>query len=271
MPCSNRQTGPPRARLPVAAAAALALALGGCAGDNERDMQSGAEQTYQRARSAMDSGNYRNAISYYEALEARYPFSNQSKQAQLDLIYAYYKNGEMESAIDAANQFERENPTHPRVDYALYMRGLASFQGQTNAFYRMLRVDLSRRPPTRARESFSAFSQLLQRYPNSIYAADARQRMVFLRNRLAEHENHVARYYLERRAYLAALNRAKFAMESYDGAPAVAESLRIMIDSYRALGMEDLAEGTRAVLAETFPQAATAQARAEEEPWYKFW
>ena len=135
----------------------------------------------------------------------------------------------------------------------------------------MLNIDLARRPPYSAQESFSAFSQLLQRFPKSPYAADARQRMVFLRNRLAEHENYVARYYLERGAYLAAFNRAKFAMESYDGAPAIAESLRIMIDSYRALGMDDLAESTRAVLADSYPQAATAQARSEDKPWYKFW
>ncbi len=249
----------------------LALVLAGCAGDNERELQSGAEQLYGRAHASMESGNYRNAITYYEALEARYPFSNQAKQAQLDLIYVYYKNGERESAIDAATTFERENPTHPRVDYALYMRGLATFEGQASWFHRMLRTDLSRRPPVRARESFSAFAQLLQRFPKSIYAADARQRMVFLRNRLAEHENHVARYYLERGAWLAALNRADGVLRTYDGAPAVAESLRIMIEAYRALGMTDLADSTREVLAASFPTAAVAQAKAEDEPWYRFW
>ena len=271
MALSSRQPRPALRALVIAATGLALLALGGCAGDNDRDLQSGAEQIFAKARSSMDSGNFRNAILYYEALEARYPFSNQAKQAQLDLIYAYYKNGEMESAIDAASQFERENPTHPRVDYALYMRGLAQFRGQTNWFYRTLRVDLSERPPAGARESFSAFSQLLQRFPNSIYAADARQRMIFLRNRLAEHENHVARYYFSRNAYLAALNRAKFAMQSYDGAPAVADSLRIMIDCYRALGMTDLANDARKVLAESYPEAATAQAKAEKKPWYKFW
>lgn len=259
-----------RARLPTVLLLVL-LALTGCASQDERDMKSGADQLYEKAHSAMESGNYRNAVTYYEALTARFPFSNQAKQAQLDLIYCYYKNGEPESAIDAATQFERENPSHPRVDYALYMRGLANFTGQTNSFYRLLDVDLARRPPDKARESFSAFSQLVQRYPKSRYAPDARQRMVFLRDRLAEHENYVARYYFKRGAYLAALNRAKFAMESYDGAPAVADSLRIMIDSYRALGMTDLADGTRQVLAATFPEAAGEQAKAEEKPWYKFW
>ncbi len=271
MQLHDRHRFRPAAGRGPALAAIVALALAGCAGDNERELRSGAEQVFEKARSAMESGNYRNAITYYEALEARYPFSNQAKQAQLDLIYCYYKNGEREGAIDAATQFERENPTHPRVDYALYMRGLANFRGQRNVLHRMFGVDLARRPPEGARESFSAFSQLLQRFPSSRYAPDARQRMIFLRNRLADHENHVARYYLERGAYLAALNRAKFAMQAYDGAPAVAESLRIMIDSYRALGMEDLAEDTRSVLADSFPAAAVAQRQEEEKPWYRFW
>lgn len=276
MPVSRRHAcppadAPPARRAPAAAIAMLLSVLAGCASDNERDLRSGAEQLYTRARKSLDAGNFRNAISYYEALEARFPFSNQSKQAQLDLIYAYYRNGETEATIDAATQFERENPTHPRVDYALYMRGLAQFRGQHNWFDRLLRLDRSKRPPVEARESFSAFSQLLQRYPNSIYAADARQRMIFLRNRLAAHENHVARYYLERGAWLAALNRAKFAMESYDGAPAVADSLRIMIESYEALGMTDLAESTRAVLAESYPEMLTAKAEAEDRPWWAPW
>jgi outer membrane protein assembly factor BamD len=253
------------------AALVAVLALAACAGDNERDMQSNAEQLFVKARDSMDNGNYRNAIAYYETLEARYPFSNEAKQAQLDLIYSYYKNGEPEGVVDAATQFERENPSHPRVDYALYMRGLADFRGQHNAFHRLLRVDLSRRPPDGAREAYSAFSQLVQRYPNSPYAADARQRMIFLRNRLADHENHVARYYLNRGGYLAALNRATYAMQTYDGAPAVAESLRIMIAAYSGLGMEDLADDTRRVLAASFPEAAAAQKNAEEKPWYRFW
>ncbi len=255
----------------AAVLAVIALTLAACSSREDRDMKSGADQLYQKAHSAMENGNYKNAISYYESLTARFPFSNQAKQAQLDLIYVYYKNAETDACIDAATQFERENPTHPRVDYALYMRGLANFRGQSNAFLRMLGVELSKRPPKGAQESFSAFAQLVQRYPKSRYAPDGRQRMVYLRDRLAEHENYVARYYLDRAAYLAAINRAKFVVETYDGAPAVAESLRILIDSYRALGMTDLAEDTRAVLAESYPKAATAQVKSESKPWYKFW
>ncbi len=249
----------------------VALALAGCSSNAEREpRKSSAEQLYEQAHHAMVSGNYRYAIDYYENLGARFPFSNQSKQAQLDLIYCYFKNGEQESAIDAARQFQRENPTHPRVDYALYMQGLANFRGQRGYFHRLFRIDLTRRPPEGARESFSAFAQLLQRYPNSPYTADARQRMIFLRNFLAEHENHVARYYLARGAYVAAINRAKFVVQNYDGSPAVADSLRIMVNAYRALGMQDLADSTRTVLAASFPDAAIEQTRTEEKHWYSF-
>jgi len=232
-----------------------ALLAVGC-GRNNRDLQSGAEELFERGIKSMQSGNFRNAIAYYEGLEARYPFSNQAKQAQINLIYCYYKNGDPDSTTDAAQQFERENPTHVRVDYALYMRGLANFSPQHKSYHRLFGVDLAKRPPVRAMESFSAFSRLLQRYPESIYAEDARQRLVFLRNRLAKHENYVADYYFKRGAYVAALNRATFTMETYDGAPAVADSLFIIVGSYEKLGMQDLAAETRRVLVENYPEAA---------------
>ena len=230
----------------------IAIALSAC-GKNQRDLKSGADEMFERGTKAMHSGNYRNAIGYYEGLEARFPFSNQSKQAQLNLIYCYYKNGEVEAVIDSATQFERENPTHPRVDYALYMRGLASFSGQHNRMQKLFRFDLSKRPPVMAQESFTAFSRLIQRYPESVYAGDSRQRMIFLRNRLATHENHIANYYYRRGAYVAALNRAKHSMETFDGAPAIADSMHIMVGAYEQLGMKDLADDTRRVLIANYP------------------
>lgn len=239
----------------------LTVAVSGCGGKKRRDMQSGAEELFERGAKSMGSGNFRNAVGYFENLEARYPFSNQAKQAQLNLIYCYYRNGEPEAATDASIQFERENPTHPRVDYALYMRGLANFKGEKSTTQRLLRLDLAKRPPVQARESFSAFSRLIQRYPNSIYAPDARQRMIFLRNRLAEHENYVANYYFKRGAYVAALNRAKFSMETFDGAPAIAESLVIMVLSYEKLGMSDLAGDTRKVLELNYPETKVPKTR----------
>ena len=248
----------------------LSLGLSACGNKNERDLRSGADELSERAVKAMKSGNYRNAVGYYEALVARYPFSNQAKQAQLDLIYVYYKNGDADSVVEAALQFERENPRHPRVDYALYMRGVALFSGEHNRFHRLLRIDLAMRPPVEALESFSAFGQLLQRYPNSIYAEDARQRMIFLRNRLADHENYVARYYMERSAYAAALNRAKFVVETYDGAPAVAESLDIMLESYEKLGMQDLAADTRRILRENFPDRPSGREPEKKKKFFFF-
>lgn len=245
--------------------------VGGCTSKDERDLRSGVTELYKRGKKSMDAGNYSNAIRFFEGLEARFPFSNETKQSQLDLIYCYYKDGQIEATVDAATTFERENPTHPRVDYALYMRGLAYFSGQHGWYHRLFDVDLSTRPPKNAQESFSLFSQLVQRFPTSNYAADARQRMVFLRNRLADYELHVARYYVKRGAWLAAANRARFAVENYDGAPAIDEALGIMAQSYDRLGMPDIADSARSVRAASFPASAAEVAREEERPWYKFW
>ena len=248
---------------------ALTVLLSACWGRKDRDLVSGADQLYERAHKSLNSGNYTNAIQYYENLEARYPFSNQAKQAQLDLIYAYFQNGEPEATIDAAEQFERENPTHPRVDYAVYMRGLTQFTGQHGKIRKWMRVDLSKRPPVDAMDAFSAFSELTYRFPESRYAPDARQRMIFLRNRLADHEVHVARYYMKRNAYAAALNRATQCMQSFDGAPAVADCLLIMLEAYRKLGMWDLAEDTEKVLLANYPNATIP--KPKKNSWYKFW
>ncbi len=259
--------------LAIVLLALLGGTLGGCSSKNkdERDSKSGAGELYTRGHKSMESGNFSNAIKFYENLEARFPFSNETKQAQLDLIYCYYKDRQIEATVDAATTFERENPTHPRVDYALYMRGLAYFSGEHSWYHRLLNVDLSERPPKNVQESFSVFSQLVQRFPSSIYAADARQRMVFLRDRLANYELHVARYYMKRDAWLAAANRARFVVEQYDGAPAVTEALGIMVQAYDKLGMPEPAEDARRVLAASYPDALKSLAQAEKPPWYKFW
>ncbi|MEO7385574.1 MAG: outer membrane protein assembly factor BamD [Gammaproteobacteria bacterium] len=247
--------------------------VGGCAGKGkeEKDLKSGTADLFEHGRKSMLSGNFSNAIRYFEALEARFPFSNETKQAQIDLIYCYYKDRQIEATVDAATTFERENPTHPRVDYALYMRGLAYFSGEHSWYHRLFRVDLAQRPPKNVEASFSVFSQLVQRFPNSAYSADARQRMVFLRNRLADYEVYVARYYMKRGAWLAAANRAKFVVEQYDGAPASSEALTIMVKAYDNLGMPELSGDARSVLATSFPENHQQLARQEKSPWYKFW
>jgi outer membrane protein assembly factor BamD len=255
----------------IAALLVACVALAGCFGNkNERELRSGSDELYKYGTRSMNNGNFGNAIQYFEALEARYPFSNKAKQAQLDLLYCYYRNGDREQAIDASIQFERENPTHPRVDYALYMRGLAQFTSQHSRWHRLFRVDLARRPPVEAQESFSAFAQLVKRYPNSIYTPDARQRMIYLRNRLAAHEIYVADYYMRRGAWAAALNRATHVVEHFEGSPSVARALDLMVQAYRKLGMQDLADATSEVLAENYPDQRFKQYGTPRARWWWF-
>ena len=246
----------PRAALMVLAMAVLA----GCAGnDEEFDLTRSIEEAYIEAQDAVTYGNYRKAIGIFEALQARFPFSDFATQIQLELAYAYYKNSSVEQAIDAADTFIRENPTHPRVDYAIYVKGLAYFDRGQGWLERVFRKDISARPPRDGQLAFSTLSRLVERYPASTYAADAQQRLVYLKNRLADYENQVARFYLERDAYVAALNRAKTAIEVYHGSDSGEESLRIMIAAYEGLGMSELANDTRRVLEKNFTNDPVAQ------------
>ncbi len=248
-----------RTRTLTVALITLGAALAGCGGDDNIVQDQGPEALYERGLDSMGSGNFPTALAYFQALEARYPFSNVTRQAQLDMIYAYYRNREPESAIDAADEFERENPTHPRVDYCVYMKGLAYFDQEPGVIERIFRVDMTERPPRDTMQAFSVFQELLRRFPNSQYAADSRERMIYLRNRLALYENHVAGYYIERGAYVAAINRAKYSLEHYPGAPALEESLQILVDAYEQLGMRDLANDARRVLDESFGPLAAAE------------
>jgi outer membrane protein assembly factor BamD len=237
-----------------------AILVAGCAGNEEEfDLTQNIREAYTDAQDAIAVGNYRKAIAIFEALQARFPFSQFATQIQLELAYAYYKDGRVEQAIDAADTFLRENPTHPRVDYAHYIKGLAYFERGQGFLERLFRKDIDARPPRDGELAFSIFSRLVERYPASEYAADAQQRMVYLKNRLASYENAVARFYLERDAYVAALNRAKTAIEVYQGADSGAESLQIMIEAYEGLGMSDLANDTRRVLEKNFSDDPVAQ------------
>jgi outer membrane protein assembly factor BamD len=232
--------------------------------------QSNPEIMYQQAHRALNSQSYDEAIKIYEALESRFPFSDSAHQAQLDVIYAYFKSRQTESAVDAADTFIRENPTHPRADYAHYMKGLNYFERQANVVERFFKADLTARPPTDTRQSFDAFATLIQRYPASPYAADARQRMIFLRNRLANFDLHVAEYYMRRGAYVAAINRAKFCVENYDGAPALQPAMLVLIDGYRALKMADLAADAERVYQTNFPADKDATAPRKKHWWNPF-
>lgn len=242
----------------VIASILLTVFLAGCAGDPEEyDAVQDIREAYETAERSMMAQNYRKAITIFEALQARFPFSDFAKQIQLQLMYCYYKVRRQDEAIDAADQFLRENPTHPRVDYALYIKGLTYFEREPNFLERWFRRDLEGRPPRDGELAFSQFKRLVERYPASPYAPDAEQRLVYLKNRLAAYENHVARFYLERSAYVAALNRAKGAIEQYNGADSGQESLQIMIEAYEGLGMLDLAADTRRILELNFPTTAS--------------
>ena len=231
----------------------------------------GPDGLYKIAHQQLASYDFKNAIKTYEALTARFPFTDQARQGRLDLIYVYYKEGERESALDAADQFTRENPTHPRVDYAWYVKGLVDFEHAPNVIERLFHADLSQRSPTNARKSFDAFRTVVEQYPKSDYAFDARQRMIFLRNRLADYDVNVARYYMRRGAYVAAAQRARQTYEQYDGAPAVRTALQILIDADDRLGLTPLAEAARQVYALNFPDSEQPPPEQKRKSRWHFW
>ncbi|MFM7625532.1 MAG: outer membrane protein assembly factor BamD, partial [Gammaproteobacteria bacterium] len=225
---------------------------------------------YERARGNLESQDFDTAIRVYEALVARYPFAPEARQSRLDLIYAYYKGREAESAIDQAETFIRENPTHPQLAYAWYIKGLVDFEREANFIERWFRVDLDARPPQNTRRAFESLRRVVQDYPRSEYAPDARRRMIHLRNRLADYEVLVAHYYVKREAWVAAARRARGVLEQYDGAPAVQEALEIMILSYERLEMTELAASTREVYALNYGGAPEKVVPVRKR-WYVPW
>lgn len=244
------------------------LLLVACATDRNSQLQRlsrfAPEVLYDEARRALRAHDYNAAVARYSALAARYPFTPEARQARLDLIYAYYKLDEKESARDAADTFLRENPAHPSVDYAHYVLGLVEFERTPHKLELWLGGDPDGRAPQTARESIESFRTVVTEYPNSIYAADAYRRMIYMRNRLAEYELRVANYYMQRGAWVAAAQRARLAIEQYDGAPAIKDALRIMIMCYRRLEYSDLADNTLKIFQENFPgESAEYQIRGK--------
>ncbi len=233
------------------AALLLAAALGGCGiFGKEIDETEGwsASKLYAEAASEMDSGSYTRAIELYEKLEARYPFGRYAMQAQLDVAYANYKAEEPEAAIAAADRFIKLYPQNPYVDYAYYLKGIVNYNRSVGFLDKYIPTDPSQRDPGSALEAFVDFSELVKRFPDSKYAEDARQRMLYLRNNLAKHEVNVARYYMKRGAYVAAANRCNYVIERFQRTPAVEDALVVLADAYRAVGEEKLAADTERVL-----------------------
>ncbi|MCF7989505.1 MAG: outer membrane protein assembly factor BamD [Thiohalocapsa sp.] len=229
----------------------LAVALSGCGMLSEDyDQTEGwtASEIYNKAAREMDGANYERAIDLYRKLETRYPFGRYAMQGQLDVAYAYYKSDQPEEAIAAADRFIKLYPQNPYVDYAYYLKGIVNYNRSVGFIDRFIPADASQRDPGSALDAFQDFSELVQRFPDSKYAEDARQRMLYLRNNLARNEVNVARYYMRRGAYIAAANRAQYVIERFQRTPAVEDALEVMIDAYEALGKEQLAADARRVL-----------------------
>lgn len=230
----------------------LALLLSACGSllDQEDETKDwSAQKFYEEASAALADGDYETAIKYYEGLESRYPFGRYATQAQLDVAYAYYKQDEPEAAIAAADRFIKLHPRNPYVDYAYYLKGIVNFNRNLGFITRFVPTDLSQRDPGTALDAFNDFAELTRRFPDSRYAADARKRMLYLRNNLARHEVNVARYYLKRGAYLAAANRCITVIERFQRTPAMKDALEILIRAYREMGLESLSNDAQRVLA----------------------
>jgi outer membrane protein assembly factor BamD len=255
--------------------ALLLAALGGCAlltpeADETRGWS--AAKLYSEARSALNDRNYETAIKYYEKLEARFPYGRYAQQAQIETAYAYYKDGEAESAIAAADRFIKLHPNHPNVDYMYYLRGLANFNDDLGLFGYISGQDMTERDPKAATAAFDAFKTLVTRFPESKYTPDALQRMNYLVNALAAHEVHVARYYMKRGAFVAAANRAQHALKTYPQAPANEEGLLILVKAYDALGMTDLRNDAERVLMKNFPNSKYLKGgTGRDAPWWQIW
>ncbi len=234
----------------------LIITLSGCAlFDKDEDEANNwtLERLYSEAKRSMQRQNYNRAIELYEFLETRYPFGVYGQQALLDLAYVYYKIGNQEQALSTTDRFIRLYPQNPHVDYAYYLQGLINFYKNKTLTDRFVRTDASQRDVSSAYASFQNFSELLERFPDSRYREDSIQRMVFLRNVLAQNEVHVASYYLRRRAFIAAINRARYVVENYSKTPSVPDALVIMAKAYRLIELDDLAYDTLRVLKMNHP------------------
>jgi len=212
------------------------------------------QELYSKGKAALDRGNYGFAIDFYRALEANYPYGELTEQAKLDMMFAFDKTNQIDLAVAAADNFIKLYPTHKNVDYAYYMKGVASFEKKAGRLDKFIKGGAKTvRDPKPFRDSQEAFEELLKRYPNSIYAKDAEQRIVYIRNALAERELQVAQFYYDSQTYVAAVNRSKTIIYTYETSPAVEGALILMEKAYTKMGLDDLAASTNKVLVENFP------------------
>jgi outer membrane protein assembly factor BamD len=265
-----------RAKLSVVPALLLGVAalLAACSSTSDDKTSSWSpNKIYAEAKDEMDSGAYDKAIPLYEKLEGRAAGTPMAQQAQLDKAYAQYKSGDQAQALATLDRFMKLHPASPALDYALYLKGIVNFNDNLGVFSFLSHQDLSERDQKAAKESFDAFKELVTRFPDSKYAADANARMTYIVNSLAQYEVHVARYYFRRGAYVAAVNRAQNALVDYQNVPAQEEALFILMKSYEALGMTQLRDDAQRVLEKSYPQSEylTQGGKSPQNPWWKLW
>ena len=252
----------------------FAALLAGCGGSLEDETIGwSAQRLYGEAKDAMASKDWARAIRYLEKLEARYPYGRFAQQAQLEIAYAYWKDQERASAIAAVDRFIKMYPNHQNADYAWYLKGMINFNDQYGILSHLATPDMSDRDPKSTRESFSAFKEVATRFPDSRYAQDAMARMRYLVNALASNEVHVARYYMKRGAYLAAANRAQYAIQHYPQAPAIEEAVFVLVLAYDRLGMNDLRDGADRIMRTNFPDSRYLKPGGlrKDVPWWRLW
>jgi len=245
----------------------LALGLSGCRKDRDTIGEMSADELYSKAKSALDNGAWDSSIRTYKALQTRYPFGRYTEQSMLDLSYALFKRGQAETALSTLDRFIRTYPAHPSVDYAYYLKGLVNFEQNLSFLEKVMPKRVRDRDQSTAEDSFQDFSELLRRFPDSRYVPDARQRMVFLRNNLAAYEITVAQYYLRRKAFIAAANRARYAIEVYPNTPEIPEALVVLHKAYTELELPVLAAGSMEVLALNFPDHYYVLGKKKKRSW----
>ena len=260
-------------RTALAALLALSLQLAGCSSTKDELASSNAERLYKEARDDISSGSYERAIKSLERVEGLAAGSLLAQQALLDLAYANWRSGEKTTALSTIDRFIKLNPSSPALDYALYLRGMVNFNDDLGLLGNLFGQDLSERDQRAARDAFQAFKQLSDQFPASRYTADARQRMSFIVNSLANYEVHVARYYFRRGAYVAAAARAQQAVADFQTSPATEEALYIMVASYDKLELTALRDDADRVLRKNYPSSAylSQGLAARDKRWWKFW
>mgnify|MGYP001405788356 CR=1 FL=1 len=251
----------------------LVAALAGCSSTPKDDERNSPEKLYADAKEDLNSGAYDLAIKALEKVEGRASGTLLAQQAMLDIAYAKWRINERVESIAVLDRFIKLHPSSPALDYALYLKGIVNFNDTMGFLSSISRQDLSERDQQASRDAYQAFSQLAEQFPDSKYTFDARQRMAYIVNALAEYEVHVARYYYRRSAYVAAANRAQLAVREYQGTPAVEEALYIMATSYDKLGLVALRDDAERVLKKNFPQTRYFQngMRVPERTWWQFW